>query len=500
MSRKTDLMIVPIHGSFVDSSSIRGDEWWQKDSAFSTSVLEYLDDQNHRIFWEPFAWSGANSLKERGKASRELAAISSEKKLTDRNCVFLCHSHGGNVLNNSRNYKGTGTKHLRGITVGTPYLPEFNYGSNSFLKNFHQIFNFFIYSSILVFFALELFLLPKVLDAALMGYLAISTTFVLMSYIVEFSIRFLSDAFDNNSTIVHKLYHKLILTVEGEYENKPLYLRNILDIKIFSIFDEAILTLREVHRQKITLASRENATAPATIIIALISFAAIVFFTQYYEILMFSNPALVDYEFWSTNDPEMQSSASKVNVIADTIFLIIICLVAGRVLAEGPISDFFSAAFNRQLTRLSIDKSLGYDDKYSLSIASRISQNLPTIFSETPNEYLWKPLPKKFDDGMKEILENGIISSAFSMRSSLSNGMYAPDSKIFSSISENLSGDELVHTSYFRHPQFSTFVAWLLVEQFGFPPSEKYKSLDLRTCEEWFLEIAPKEFFTNASD
>jgi hypothetical protein len=73
--------------------------WFADNSEFRSRLTAALSKRGFSAQISPFIWSGANSIRERDKAARELAEHVRAKQLEFPNstAVVIAHSHGGNV-------------------------------------------------------------------------------------------------------------------------------------------------------------------------------------------------------------------------------------------------------------------------------------------------------------------------------------------------------------------------------------------------------------------
>ena len=73
--------------------------WFADDSEFRNRLTAALSKRGLSAQMSPFIWSGANSIRERDKAARELAEHVRAKQLEFPHStqVVIAHSHGGNV-------------------------------------------------------------------------------------------------------------------------------------------------------------------------------------------------------------------------------------------------------------------------------------------------------------------------------------------------------------------------------------------------------------------
>ena len=70
-----------------------------------------------------FCWSGANSVRERDRAAKELYnELEQSLKVPDVKPILIAHSHGGNVVLCALKHLKSGTERLRFIALATPFM------------------------------------------------------------------------------------------------------------------------------------------------------------------------------------------------------------------------------------------------------------------------------------------------------------------------------------------------------------------------------------------
>lgn len=125
-SSSTDLLIL-VHGTYAARESDEGDSWWQNGSDASNELKKRLPDdvqlpENHEVFH----WSGENSERARIKAGRRLLQHLESLEEKGQGYHLVGHSHGGSVIWHTLELATSQQKtlkHLRSwATVGTPYL------------------------------------------------------------------------------------------------------------------------------------------------------------------------------------------------------------------------------------------------------------------------------------------------------------------------------------------------------------------------------------------
>src|SRR5690242_16366639 len=97
--RKTEDLVLFIHGTFAALPSNAGDAWWQSQSRFARA----LDRQCQPVAStaeeaEVFHWSGQNTERARRLAAIQLLQRLLELERAGRHYHVVAHSHGGSVL------------------------------------------------------------------------------------------------------------------------------------------------------------------------------------------------------------------------------------------------------------------------------------------------------------------------------------------------------------------------------------------------------------------
>ena len=130
-------VVVLIHGTFAGAPSHDPKKWWQAGSPFALQLRERLPF-DLEVQPTDFAWSGANSERDRQEAAERLRSLLKQMERNDTHYHIIAHSHGGSVLwrafldcEMTKERVGLSTdveanldlNRLRSwITVGTPFL------------------------------------------------------------------------------------------------------------------------------------------------------------------------------------------------------------------------------------------------------------------------------------------------------------------------------------------------------------------------------------------
>lgn len=120
-------IVVSVHGTFAASDENAGQRWWQANSPFSKRLATQLP---HSVRMgneqEVFHWSGDNSERARSRAAANLFTHLKEIEASGKDFHLVGHSHGGSVIWHALKQATLHRQSLNGLrswtTVGTPFL------------------------------------------------------------------------------------------------------------------------------------------------------------------------------------------------------------------------------------------------------------------------------------------------------------------------------------------------------------------------------------------
>jgi hypothetical protein len=548
--------IIVVHGTFAASSTTRGSIWWQLDSKFSDSLLSFFDTEKYEIKWIALDWSGKNSEQERQQAVKDLNKSFNTLTLADE-CTIACigHSHAGNIIKGAILYDENPIKLLKKIyflTVGTPYFTKnYTYYSSSKRslfkipgydwivdnKSMPPGTRFFLGSSMLI---SGCVLLLAILGFSIPNELSIFSIFI---FIICFFIFFLltsslgnsqtESSSSNSANIFLAELNQKLETFDKLKQNKDELkeiliksfinyfelkskgfksIRGLLNInlvieylittliietnnpKLYSQYDEAINSLITIKKQTVNLATARLMSLPTTIICTLIV----------YLILSITDSKLNIFDTLIENIVNMFFDYVKIIdlkqfIMSGNIFLLsklLISYVSGLIISHLGINRFVSFIVNFIIKELFISQAYGTQKGEELGLVSA-NGNVPDF----PSDFIkWKPLPKFFDDEINELIAPNVDKTIRIFRESLYLSMLLGNNNLYETIFSSISFNEIVHTSYFNLDSFIEFIAWIFVKKFGFPPSEKFKSINSDKYEKWYEEISPDLLFPNLSE
>jgi hypothetical protein len=136
----SDLFITLVHGTwprgwwrgvlltpFYDkwpSRLLPGWLWFADGSEFRRRLTAALSQRGLSAQITPFLWSGANSVRERDKAARDLVQLIRAKQVEypSSTQVLIAHSHGGNVALRALSQLGVARDQIFTVTMATPFI------------------------------------------------------------------------------------------------------------------------------------------------------------------------------------------------------------------------------------------------------------------------------------------------------------------------------------------------------------------------------------------
>ena len=116
-----------VHGTFAGSKENVGKQWWQSNSPFAAKLNKHLPKTVRPAEAdEIFRWSGKNSERARSKAASQLLCHLKEQEKAGKDYHLVGHSHGGSVIWHALKMATLNKQTLDGLrswtTVGTPFL------------------------------------------------------------------------------------------------------------------------------------------------------------------------------------------------------------------------------------------------------------------------------------------------------------------------------------------------------------------------------------------
>ena len=118
-----DVFLTPFYGKW-PSRSFQNSLWFSDGSEFRNRLTAALSKRGLSARISPFLWSGANSVRARDKAARELVEHLRAKQsdYPSSTQVVIAHSHGGNVALGALDQLGVTRDKIFIATIATPFV------------------------------------------------------------------------------------------------------------------------------------------------------------------------------------------------------------------------------------------------------------------------------------------------------------------------------------------------------------------------------------------
>lgn len=119
--------VILVHGTFASSDNDRGHGWWQVGSSAYRMLQQRIPRKAKLVVpGEVFRWSGENSERARSKAAAKLLDFVTPMEKAGTEYHLIGHSHGGSVIWSALRLAAIRKQELRQLgswsTVGTPFL------------------------------------------------------------------------------------------------------------------------------------------------------------------------------------------------------------------------------------------------------------------------------------------------------------------------------------------------------------------------------------------
>lgn len=510
--------LLAVHGTFA-KGPLHGAKWWQFDGDFEQDMRRYVeasDAGSGELRFIPVQWDGKNEETSRRAAGRTLFRHMLELEKSGEPYTVIGHSHGGSVICLAlmeaarRGLKLPGL--VKWITVGTPFIAH---------KKEPLLFSRVSYfgKSTLVTLATFLILLLVAFYVDRMGGAFTPSTLVpvLLPFVAVYA---LMAFFNNRSYHLHResnwarfeehfagkwvaLNHpddeaieglgaigNIRLDLFGERFAVPVltFLGAVLVpvIMLVLILSPTLMRGFEwlVGRDNRFGPDNENASANILFIVDRLKSGAVNFAN--------SVQARMDATFMSIEDLRLrelaEASFSFVNLIiipVGTLLLIAYAIVVVIGVLSIGVSYVLSRFFNMQV-RAQI-KSSAFGNNTNGEIATD-ARKTPFGVAGTPPP----PLPAEIAHLISKFSDDEAVKVLPKLRGVLKDmalaegGAANPDL-----ITEYLSGYELIHTSYFRLPEFRKLVACVVADGDGFQGSRALLAEpDYEAVKTWHHEVA----------
>ena len=483
--------ILTVHGTGATGPET-GETWWQKGSPFEAKIREMVKTDDGELIWQPVIWDGANSETSRRAAGRDLYQKMQALEARGEPYSVIGHSHGGSVISAAL-IEGAAENnkldHMKGwLTIGTPFIQT---KKDRFLFDRLGLFGKAVYMALISIFLIIIlgvvFDIPKMTSNDF-GELIAFALIMLVPFLLFYSVL---HYFDRKKS--HLYRKKTVLFAKDQYRSRWLAL--------WHKNDEAVQGLKSLKALNIDIFAKNFAISP----ISLLS----VFILPVLLLAIVGSPANmknIHHKYFANKSGEpITRSTIKLrrngeNVIVNIRYfigvldkkilpvllgkassqlniymtiLIMVLLVTSILITFSLVITFLfgllakavSSTFSRGLNPLTMSQirstALGSDT----AVDSAVDAQVWPMWLEEGHP----PLPDKLGNNLQAYSDAAAAKAIPKFRSAAATFAMASDAEAKTDIlSEYLTWDELIHTSYFTNPYFCKLMAYSLTQADGF--------------------------------
>jgi len=484
--------IVTVHGTFA-SGPTHGQKWWQIGSAFLARIEHFVEAEDGPVRFEPFVWDGKNSETSRRKAGTELSEFIGTLEERAEPHVLIGHSHGGSVISAAllkcAQKKRTLPCLRRWITVGTPFIEA---RREPFLFSRLGVLGRAMYLTLVTFSVLALLAMGVQWDERDWQTTAYSGL-IMMSPLIAFYI------------LLRVLEWRRSLRYNSRITGFASQAYGARWLSLWQEEDEAILGLRAVRNVELSLFPRSFAVTPISLI-SILFVPAVCFLTISSpetmrviaaQVAGMTEPGVTD-EIFTQRGADIFENAAV--LLVALFFLPSSLFISGEDLLQTPewfqwvllfmvIGLLIAVAVLVTLTISAVARLVSYGLSVWLNPITTAQFRAMAFGSDThediafnANEFpTWMgrrfpPLPVGVGGEIKRWSDAAISGAIPKFRSAV-NHMTAlsPNAEKSDVISDYLTWEELIHTSYFKLDRFAKLTAYAICQNEGFRPSQAFR-------------------------
>lgn len=498
--------IFTVHGTFA-SGEDEGNQWWQIGSDFEKDLVRFLKAPDGKLRIEPFRWDGKNSERSRRTAGRKLYRRFSELENISEPYCILGHSHGGSVIAHSlldaSKKDSVSVSHLSNwMTVGTPFIV-----TKRHKLSFSRLGSLGRYVYMLFLYFLILAILQSLIYLGLVEKILVIPTHSMLSSIVMILLFYVALFYVSNRGIRDEKAIRNRWSLQSNSHNWISFLHPD---------DEAVNGLNLAEKINFEPIPSNFAIKAITALSFLLVPAIIALITIYPQLA----GAVTNHRELFPFPAEQQSFISKfwgvgmsfvtipgylvfeyfidqlsfivdiglyeIFVISTSLVIIFLILLvpyylflAFSVFISFTLSKLANGTTNKQV-KLSV-----FGSDLTSESATRIDTH-PIWHSEKS-----KYLPAELVREISVFSDQAVSMSISKVRKALSHAMISDNPvDIVASLSADLEGNELIHTSYFSVPNFRKLLVYSIAQGDGFSASDTFKNdPDYRKIASWYEEI-----------
>lgn len=481
--------IITVHGTYACDPE-GGSQWWQKGSQFEQQLVALIESTQGALSLQPFIWDGRNSEMSRRTAGNKLLQRALELERVAEPYCIIGHSHGGSVIELAlfqAAAQGNPLPNLKQwITVGTPFVVC---RRRFFLFSRLNAFGKAVYLAwmMIVAAALTLFVLavtggPTVKDpesSLPIFQLLLSASLFVASIIFYLVLRRL----EKRNPVRRK--SKVIRSARAMFGERWT--------SLWHEHDEAVQGLAAIKSLRVDIFARDYAVEP-------LSLAAVFLLPAIAIVVVFSPPlrtlglSLIQVVI----DKIVQLEAIIGPPLGGPIIFILLGLVFAfalaataallvliiRVLSLG-LSRATSGRLNRQVHDQVKRKAFGGDVLGEIAVEA--------TFNPIWMDKKFAPLPDEVSREIAQFCDHSVQTTIPRLRARLASLALANVSVISpEDFVQELTWNELLHTSYFETARFCKLLACTISRADGFRAVESFRSdPDYALAVRWYDEIRP---------
>jgi hypothetical protein len=487
--------IIAVHGTNANDGRSRGTQWWQRGSDFSRAILEYLDTSRQRVVWVPYKWRGDNRERLRDAAGVQLGHdLKHRRPELPARIAMIGHSHGGNLC--TRALAEQSREELQSISticVGTPVLCRSYYISDALLS-----FSKYALLIALLLISGELLLASAGFGESLKLHerqIIVALAMTVPALVLFANLPVFGPAIERAMGFITRtpFIGRFLAGSKGMTRTDVVGV-----VRLYSEKDEAINSLMGMARKRWKIA---NATMTRPFFVFLVAAAGVglLWLVQYEArwpiVLVFRDFAMqlgealkCDQSDPRISNPVYCALTAQVNLYVPVSLAasLIVAIVLSRLGGAWLVAFGINLLFRFTILNGAYGLGTRFFNRWS---ASPNAEHLSAA-------ELWKPLPICFDNFARAKVDEHASETLAAARDDIGVVAVMPSRSFLDAIRANIGWNELFHNIHFEDPNFQLFVAYILVDKFQFPPSERYRSISpekRRECERWYRQIAPDD-------
>ena len=485
--------VITVHGTF-SSGPEEGSQWWQLGGPFEADLKAYVRAADGSLKIRPFVWDGQNSESSRRKAAQKLLDLVLELENKGEPYCLVGHSHGGSVIAHMLSLASIAGQRLPSLslwsTVGSPFIVL---KSNALL-----ISRLFPFEKLILFSALVGGILSYLLLSARSGW-AEPRFDQLIACLFPGALAYLFIWWKDMRRLAYSRQWNLLAVAHAFAHNS---------LCVYHSDDEAINSLTSVPKVKLSIFDRRFLSGIAlwfviavTPIVFIISFLVVAYvlskmlgiasneassFSEYMSLGI----RVADYVGGRFTDPilfPLLGPTWGYNIQLALLVLAFVIICFGMFIIVGWLTAILSGLLARRLNVMATfhvaQAAYGAD---TIGLTGESSS-----FSAFNGAGISHMLPNKVGEAIRETADVAASKTISDLRRKISLLISSIGQHDVSSASDNvLTWNELIHTTYFKVPEFRALLCIAIARAKGFTASDLLmRDTSVANVENWLTSI-----------